>query len=140
MGGYEKSIDLSKIAAIYEKYQEDPESSYKICGMGIIYRDPEDEPELQKEPEPMAYVNYCENRELMNPRCQKLADLDALVARQDKEWYADRNPKTNEPTMTAQMFFTVYYAEKGDKFLHHFNGVLCIQWLLAFGKIYRKKT
>ena len=46
---------------------------------------------------------------------QKLADLDAFVARQDKEWYADRNPKTNEPTMTAQMFFTVYYAEKGDK-------------------------
>ena len=265
MGGYEKSIDLSKIAAIYEKYQEDPESSYKICGMGIIYRDPEDslfdetelgivrgttihgdalddvrflrdqpvvregiekireafpdyryipihdvreamypekmtteelaealdkiaedfdpydyrdhiepgentiqevmldlqsgnigsyisylkdiveeeceqsvragvlierlktyEPELQKEPEPMAYVNYCENRELMNPRCQKLADLDALVARQDKEWYADRNPKTNEPTMTAQMFFTVYYAEKGDKFLHHFKGKIDI--------------
>ena len=265
MGGYEKSTDLSKIAAIYEKYQEDPESSYKICGMGIIYRDPEDslfdetelgivrgttihgdalddvrflrdqpvvregiekirevfpdyryipihdvreamypekmtteelaealdeiaedfdpydyrdhiepgentiqevmldlqsgnigsyisylkdiveeeceqsvragvlierlktyEPELQKEPEPMAYVNYCENRELMNPRCQKLADLDAFVARQDKEWYADRNPKTNEPTMTAQMFFTVYYAEKGDKFLHHFKGKIDI--------------
>ena len=84
------------------------------------------EPELQKEPEPMAYVNYCENRELMNPRCQKLADLDAFVARQDKEWYADRNPKTNEPTMTAQMFFTVYYAEKGDKFLHHFKGKIDI--------------
>ena len=62
----------------------------------------------------------------MNPRCQKLADLDALVARQDKEWYADRNPKTNEPTMTAQMFFTVYYAEKGDKFLHHFKGKIDI--------------
>ena len=265
MGGYEKSTDLSKIAAIYEKYQEDPESSYKICGMGIIYRDPEDslfdetelgivrgttihgdalddvrflrdqpvvregiekirevfpdyryipihdvreamypekmtteelaealdeiaedfdpydyrdhiepgentiqevmldlqsgnigsyisylkdiveeeceqsiragvlierlktyEPELQKELEPMAYVNYCENRELMNPRCQKLADLDAQVAGQDKEWYADRNPKSNEPTMTAQMFFTVYYAEKGDKFLHHFKGKIDI--------------
>ena len=265
MGGYEKNTDLSKIAAIYEKYQEDPESSYKICGMGIIYRDLEDslfdetelgivrgitihgdalddvrflrdqpvvregiekireafpdyryipihdvreamypekmtteelaealdeiaedfdpydyrdhiepgentiqevmldlqsgnigsyisylkdiveeeceqsvragvlierlktyEPELQKGMEPMAYVNYCENRELMNPRCQKLAELDALVARQDKEWYADRNLKTNEPTMTAQMFFTVYYAEKGDKFLHHFKGKIDI--------------
>ena len=241
MGGYEKSIDLSKIAAIYEKYQEDPESSYKICGMGIIYRDPEDslfdetelgivrgttihgdalddvrflrdqpvvregiekireafpdyryipihdvreamypekmtteelaealdkiaedfdpydyrdhiepgentiqevmldlqsgnigsyisylkdiveeeceqsvragvlierlktyEPELQKEPEPMAYVNYCENRELMNPRCQKLADLDALVARQDKEC---RFSGISSPCCTARRIF-----------------------------------
>ena len=25
-------------------------------------------------------------------------------------------------SMTAQMFFTVYYAEKGDKMLHHFQG------------------
>ena len=29
---------------------------------------------------------------------------------------------TNEPKTTAQMFFTVYYAEKGDKMLHHFQG------------------
>mgnify|MGYP000031340779 CR=1 FL=1 len=28
--------------------------------------------------------------------------------------------------MTAQMFFTVYYAEKGDKFLHHFKGKIDI--------------
>ena len=41
---------------------------------------------------------------------------------QDKVWYADRDPKTNEPKTTAQMFFTVYYAEKGDKMLHHFQG------------------
>ena len=41
---------------------------------------------------------------------------------QDKAWYADRDPNTNEPKTTAQMFFTVYYAEKGDKMLHHFQG------------------
>lgn len=40
----------------------------------------------------------------------------------DKAWYADRDPNTNEPKTTAQMFFTVYYAEKGDKMLHHFQG------------------
>ena len=28
--------------------------------------------------------------------------------------------------MTAQMFFTVYYAEKGDKMLHHFQGKIDI--------------
>ena len=33
-----------------------------------------------------------------------------------------RDPNTNEPKTTAQMFFTVYYAEKGDKMLHHFQG------------------
>lgn len=42
MGAYEKSTDLSQIATIYEKYREDPESSYKSCVMGIIYRDSED--------------------------------------------------------------------------------------------------
>jgi len=65
--------------------------------------------------EPMVYVNYCEKSEFMNPRCQKLSDLDSRTAEQDKAWYAERNPKTNEPTTTAQMFFTVYYAEKGDQ-------------------------
>lgn len=34
--------------------------------------------------------------------------------------------KTNEPKTTAQMFFTVYYAEKGDKMLHHFQGKIDI--------------
>ncbi|MCZ0677769.1 hypothetical protein OZZ06_14540 [[Ruminococcus] gnavus] len=43
-----------------------------------------------------------------------------------KAWYADRDPNTNEPKTTAQMFFTVYYAEKGDKMLHHFQGKIDI--------------
>lgn len=76
--------------------------------------------------EEMVYVNYCEKSEFMNPRCQKLSDLDSRTAEQDKTWYADRNPKTNEPTTTAQMFFTVYYAEKGDQMLHHFKGKIDI--------------
>ena len=42
MGAYEKSTDVKEIAAIYEKYREDPENAYKGSGMGIIYRDPED--------------------------------------------------------------------------------------------------
>ena len=265
MGDYEKSTDVNQIAAVYEKYRENPENAYRICSMGIIYRDPEDsfydeaefsivkgntvhgdymdgirffgelpliregiekihealpdykyvpmrdvreamypekmtteqlaealdeiaeafdpyeyrdnvepgentvqevmldlqsgnthsyisylkdiveeecdlsvragvlierlksyEPELPKDMEPMVYVNYCEKSEFMNPRCQKLSDLDSQTAEQDKAWYADRNPKTNEPTTTAQMFVTIYYAEKGDKMLHHFKGKIDI--------------
>ena len=261
MGDYEKSTDVNQIAAIYEKYRENPETAYLGCSMGIIYRDPEDsyydeaefaivkgntvlgnlmddvrfygelalvregiekihealpdykyvpmrdvreamypekmnteqlaealdeiaeafdpyeyrdnvelgentvqevmldlrsgnihsyisylkdivdeecdqsvragvlierlkayEPELPKDMEPMVYVNYCEKSELGNPRCQKLSDLDSKTVEQDKAWYADRDPNTNEPKTTAQMFFTVYYAEKGDKMLHHFQG------------------
>ena len=65
------------------------------------------EPELPKDMEPMVYVNYCEKSEFMKPRCQKLSDLDSKTVEQDKAWYADRNPKTGEPTMTAKLFFTV---------------------------------
>ena len=63
------------------------------------------EPELPKEMEPMVYVNYCEKSELGNPRCQKLSDLDSKNVEQDKAWYADRDPNTNDPKTTAQMFF-----------------------------------
>ncbi len=84
------------------------------------------ETELPKDMEPMVYVNYCEKSELGNPRCQKLSDLDSRTVEQDKAWYADRDPSTTEPKTTAQMFFTVYYAEKGDKMLHHFQGKIDI--------------
>ena len=40
--------------------------------------------------------------------------------------YYDLQDNTNEPKTTAQMFFTVYYAEKGDKMLHHFQGKIDI--------------
>ena len=265
MGAYEKSTDVNQIAAVYEKYRENPENAYRVCSMGIIYRDPEDsyyddaefaivkgntvlgnlmddvrfygelalvregiekihealpdykyvpmrdvreamypekmtteqlaealdeiaeafdpyeyrdhiepgqdtvqevildlqsgnigsyisylkdiveeeceqsvragvlierlkfyEPDISEETEPMVYVNYCEECELIELRCQKFSDLDALVAKQDKEWYADRNPRTNEHTMTAQMFFTVYYAEKDDKMLRQFKSKIDI--------------
>mgnify|MGYP004700178315 CR=1 FL=1 len=84
------------------------------------------DPELPKDMEPMVYVNYCEKSELGNPRCQKLSDLDSKTVEQDKAWYADRDSNTNEPKTTVQMFFTVYYAEKGDKMLHHFQGKIDI--------------
>ena len=42
MGDYEKSTDVNQIAAVYEKYRENPENAYRVCSMGIIYRDPED--------------------------------------------------------------------------------------------------
>ena len=84
------------------------------------------EPEIPKDMEPMVYVNYCEKSELANPRCQKLSDLDSKTVEQDKAWYADCDPNTNEPKTTAQMFFTVYYAEKGDQMLHHFQGKIDI--------------
>ena len=260
MGAYEKSTDVNQIAAIYEKYRENPETAYLGCSMGIIYRDPEDsyydeaefaivkgntvfgnlmddvrfygelalvregiekihealpdykyvpmrdvreamypekmtteqlaealdeiaeafdpyeyrdnvemgentvqevmldlrsgnihsyisylkdivdeecdqsvragvlierlkayEPELPKDMEPMVYVNYCEESDLMNPRCQKLSELDAKTAEMDKEWYAKRDPKTEEPTKIAKIYVTVYYAEKGEQKLHHFK-------------------
>ena len=260
MGAYEKSTDVNQIAAIYEKYRENPETAYLGCSMGIIYRDPEDsyydeaefaivkgntvfgnlmddvrfygelalvregiekihealpdykyvpmrdvreamypekmtteqlaealdeiaeafdpyeyrdnvemgentvqevmldlrsgnihsyisylkdivdeecdqsvragvlierlkayEPELPKDMEPMVYVNYCEESDLMNPRCQKLSELDAKTAEMDKEWYAKRDPKTEEPTKITKIYVTVYYAEKGEQMLHHFK-------------------
>ena len=260
MGAYEKSTDVNQIAAVYEKYRENPENAYRVCSMGIIYRDPEDsyyddaefaivkgntvlgnlmddirfygelalvregiekihealpdykyvpmrdvreamypekmtteqlaealdeiaeafdpyeyrdnvepgentvqevmldlqsgnthsyisylkdivdeecdqsvragvlmerlkayEPEIIKDLEPMVYVNFCEESDLMNPRCQKLSELDAKTAEMDKEWYAKRDPKTEEPTKIAKIYVTVYYAEKGEKMLHHFK-------------------
>ena len=260
MGAYEKSTDVNQIAAVYEKYRENPENAYRVCSMGIIYRDPEDsyyddaefaivkgntvlgnlmddvrfygelaliregiekihdalpdykyvpmrdvreamypekmtteqlaealdeiaeafdpyeyrdnvetgentvqevmldlqsgnthsyisylkdivdeecdqsvragvlmerlkayEPELPKDMEPMVYVNFCEESNLMNPRCQKLSELDAKTAEMDKEWYTKRDPKTEEPTKIAKIYVTVYYAEKGEQMLHHFK-------------------
>ena len=265
MGAYEKSTDVNQIAAVYEKYRENPETAYLGCSMGIIYRDPEDsyydeaefaivkgntvfgnlmddvrfygelslvregiekihealpgfkyvpmkdvreaiypekmtteqladaldkiaeefdpygyrdhvesgenniqevmlnlrsgnihsyisylkdiideecdqsvragvlierlkayDPEFPKDMEPMVYVNYCEKSEFMKPRCQKLSDLDSKTVAQDKAWYADRNPKTGEPTMTAKLFFTVYYAEKDEQILQSFKGEIDI--------------
>ena len=41
-GAYERSTDVNQIAAVYEKYRENPETAYLGCSMGIIYRDPED--------------------------------------------------------------------------------------------------
>ena len=79
------------------------------------------EPELPKDMEPMVYVNYCEESDLMNPRCQKLSELDAKTAEMDKEWYAKRDPKTEESTKIAKIYVTVYYAEKGEQMLHHFK-------------------
>ena len=260
MGAYEKSTDVNQIAAVYEKYRENPENAYRVCCMGIIYRDPEDsyyddaefaivkgntvlgnlmddvrfygelalvregiekihealpdykyvpmrdvreamypekmtteqlaealdeiaeafdpyeyrdnvepgentvqevmldlqsgnthsyisylkdivdeecdqsvragvlierlkvyEPEFPKNLEPMVYVNYCEESALMNPRCQKLSELDAKTAEMDKEWYAKRDSKTEEPTKITKIYVTVYYAEKGEQMLHHFK-------------------
>ena len=57
----------------------------------------------------------------MNPRCQKLSELDAKTAEMDKEWYAKRDSKTDEPAKIAKIYVTVYYAEKGEQKLHHFK-------------------
>ena len=39
----------------------------------------------------------------MNPRCQKLSELDAKTAEMDKEWYAKRDSKTEEPTKITKI-------------------------------------
>ena len=80
------------------------------------------EPELPKEMEPMVYVNYCEKSELGNPRCQKLSDLDSKTVEQDKAWYTNWIQTPTNKKRQHRCFFTVYYAEKGDKMLHHFQG------------------
>ena len=104
----------------------DEESDLSVRADVLMERLKTYEPELPKDMEPKVYVNYCEKSELGNPRCQKLSDLDSKTIEQDKVWYADRDPNTNEPKTTAQMFFTVYYAEKGDKMLHYFQGKIDI--------------
>ena len=104
----------------------DEESDLSVRADVLMERLKTYEPELPKDMEPKVYVNYCEKSELGNPRCQKLSDLDSKTVEQDKAWYADRDPNTNEPKTTAQMFFTVYYAEKGDKMLHYFQGKIDI--------------
>ena len=110
----------------YLKDIVDEECDLSVSAGVLIERLKAYEPEFPKDMEPMVYVNYCEKSELENPRCQKLSDLDSKTVEQDKAWYADRDPNTNEPKTTAQMFFTVYYAEKGDKMLHHFKGKIDI--------------
>ena len=36
MGGYEKSTDVNQIAAVYQKYRENPENAYLVCSMGCL--------------------------------------------------------------------------------------------------------
>ena len=114
----------SYISFLKDVIEEDCEQS--VWAGALLERLKSYEPDISKETEPMVYVNYCEKRELMEPRCQKLSDLDSRTAQKDKEWYADRNPRTDEPMVTAQMFFTIYYAEKGDKMMQHFKGKIDI--------------
>ena len=116
----------SLFSEVYLKDIVEEECDLSVRAGVLVERLKSYEPELPKDMEPMVYVNYCEKSEPGNPRCQKLSDLDSKTIEQDKVWYADRDPKTNEPKMTAQMFFTVYYAEKGDKMLHHFQGKIDI--------------
>ncbi|MCB6544557.1 LPD25 domain-containing protein [Blautia glucerasea] len=120
---------MDEIAEAFDPYLKDivdEECDLSVRAGVLMERLKAYEPELPKDMEPMVYVNYCEKSELGNPRCQKLSDLDSKTVEQDKAWYADRDPNTNEPKTTAQMFFTVYYAEKGDKMLHHFQGKIDI--------------
>lgn len=42
MGAYEESRDVRQAADTYRKYMADPQNVYLGCGLGIIYRDPDD--------------------------------------------------------------------------------------------------
>ena len=105
----------------YLKDIVDEECDQSVRAGVLIERLKAYEPELPKDMEPMVYVNYCEESDLMNPRCQKLSELDAKTAEMDKEWYTKRDPKTDEPAKIAKIYVTVYYAEKGEQKLHHFK-------------------
>ena len=61
------------------------------------------EPEFPKNLDPMVSVNYCEESAIMNPRCPKVSELDAKTAEMDKEWYAKRDSKTEEPTKITKL-------------------------------------
>ena len=88
----------------YLKDIVDEECDLSVRAGVLIERLKAYEPELPKDMEPMVYVNYCEESDLMNPRCQKLSELDAKTAEMDKEWYAKRDPKTEEPTKIAKIY------------------------------------
>ena len=105
----------------YLKDIVDEECDQSVRAGVLIERLKTYEPELPKDMEPMVYVNFCEENNLMNPRCQKLSELDAKTAEMDKEWYAKRDPKIEEPTKIAKIYVTVYYTEKGEQMLHHFK-------------------
>ena len=44
------------------------------------------------------------------------------------------------PENDGEVFGYIYPGKATAGYGKYCNGVLCIQWLLAFGKIYRKKT
>ena len=48
----------------------------------------------------------------MNPRCQKLSELDAKTAEMDKEWYAKRDSKTEEPTKITKIYVCLLYTSR----------------------------
>ena len=62
----------------------DEECDQSVCAGVLIERLKAYEPELPKDMEPMVYVNFCEESDLMNPRCQKLSELDAKTAVKDE--------------------------------------------------------
>lgn len=99
----------------YLKDIVDEECDQSVRAGVLIERLKAYEPELPKDMEPMVYVNYCEESDLMNPRCQRLSELDAKTAEMDKEWYTKRDPKTDEPAKIAKIYVTVYYAEKVNR-------------------------
>ena len=68
----------------YLKDIVDEECDLSVRAGVLIERLKAYEPELPKDMEPMVYVNYCEESDLMNPRCQKLSELDAKTAEMDK--------------------------------------------------------
>ena len=64
----------------YLKDIVDEECDQSVRAGVLIERLKAYEPEIPKDMEPVVYVNYCEESGLMNPRCQKLSELDAKTA------------------------------------------------------------
>lgn len=78
------------------------------------------EPELPKELEPMVYVNFCEESDLMKPRCQKLSELDA----KQQKWIKNGMQtviRRQRNLQNRKDICDCILCGKGEQMLHHFK-------------------
>lgn len=68
--------------------------------------------ELPEGMEPIVWVNYCEEGEIVGKGHHKLSELDKVVSDMDAELSAKIDAKTGEPERTVQMYFTIYYPDQ----------------------------
>lgn len=68
--------------------------------------------EMPEGMEPIVWVNYCEDSELVGKGHHKLGELDKVVSAMDAELSAKIDAKTGEPEKTIQTYLTIYYPDQ----------------------------